>query len=539
MKKTKGLISVLLVVCLMIIAGCSGSSESGSNSKNGKEDKIMYLGLVNPPILFNPINSADVASQFVEKFMFDTFLEMEGPQIFIPKLAESFESEDNMNYTIKINQDAKWTDGIPVTADDVAFTLNIVAHPEAEISVGSYIAMFEGLDDTGKLPAGQTEIPSVKIIDDKTIAFKTSTPVDVNMIKEQLGTKFMILPKHVLKDVKPANLSQDPFFQKPTVTNGAFKFVEYKKDQYIEFVKNEDYYLGKPELDKLFIKIVSGANMVAQLQTGEVHMNVSSGVGKIPAQDYETVEKMDNVVLKDEPTYGFQAMYINTNTITDAKVRQAFGYALNRQAIVDKLLKGYGEVIDGPYSSVNPYQDKNYGFTYDPEKAKGMLEEAGWDFNKTLNFVVPVGNKVRELSADLITQDLEAIGVKVKVSTFDFPTIMQKGKVGEFDILLIGNFLTLDPEVSVHFASNSSLNFMGYNNATVDELLLKGITEPDPDKRKEIYSELQRIWHEDSPIIFLYSDNDVSAISKKVIYGEPRVFGFHKDLYKWNVSGAN
>ncbi len=154
------------------------------------------------------------------------------------------------------------------------------------------------MDDTGKLAEGQTEIPSVKIVDEKTITFKTKSPVDINMVKEQIGSKFMILPKHVLENVNPANLSKDPFFQNPNVTSGAFKFVQYKKDQYVEFVRNEDYYLGKPELSKLFIKIVPGANMVAQLQTGEIHFNVSSGVGKIPAQDYETVEKMTMLKLK-------------------------------------------------------------------------------------------------------------------------------------------------------------------------------------------------------------------------------------------------
>ena len=100
-----------------------------------------------------------------------------------------------------------------------------------------------------------------------------------------------------------------------------------------------------------------------------------------------------------------------------------------------------------------------------------MLEEAGWDFNKTLNFVVPTGNVVREQSADLILQDLQAIGVKAEISKFDFPTLMQKGKAGEFDILLIGNNLTLDPEMSLHYASNGGLNYMKYSNPRVDELL--------------------------------------------------------------------
>ncbi|PLR78660.1 oligopeptide-binding protein AppA [Bacillus sp. V3-13] len=534
--------SLFVIVLLLTLTACSGqSSKSSSTAASGEKsgNKTMFLGMVNPPINFSTINSPDIASSFVEKFMFDSFLEMEGPQKFVPKLADSFETTDNQTFTIKINKDAKWSDGKPVTSEDAAFTFNLIANPEVETTVGNYLSMFEGLDDSGKLAAGQTEIPSVKVVDEKTLEFKTKSPVDPNMIKEQLGSKLMILPKHALEKIKPADLSKDPFFLKPDVTNGPFKFVQYKKDQYVELVSNPDYYLGKPEVDKLFVKVMPAPNLVAQLQTGELHMNVAGGIGKIPAQDYETVEKFENVKTKVEPTYGFQTMMFNTENITDAKVRQAIVYALDREKIVDKLLKGYGEVIDGPYTSVSPYLDEGLEkFTYDTDKAKQLLKEAGWDFNRTLQLVVPTGNKVREQSADIITQNLQEAGLKVKVTTYDFPTIMQKGKAGEFDLLLIGFTFTLDPEISTLYGKNGSFNFMRYDNQTSEELLIKGKAEPDPEKRKAIYGELQKVWNEDVPIISLYSDNDFAAISKQVKYGEPKIFGFHNNIHKWSLVGA-
>ncbi|WP_301172874.1 ABC transporter substrate-binding protein [Brevibacillus nitrificans] len=551
MKRINRSISIAAVASLLLLAGCGGgntaTSGTGSSatptnsggSTTSAAGKTMFLGLVNPPILFNPINSADVASQFVEKFMFDSFLEMEAPLKFVPKLADSFETTDNQTYTIKINKDAKWSDGKPVTAEDVAFTFNLIANPKVEISVGSYLSMFEGTKDTGKLEDGKTELPAVKVIDEKTIEFKTKAPVDPNMIKEQLGTKLMILPKHALEKIDPAALSQDPFMQKPTVTNGPFKFVQYKKDQYVEFEKNPDYYLGAPQLDKMFIKIMPAPNLVAQLQTGELQMNIGNGIGKIPPQDYETVKKFENVTTKSEAQYGFQTMMFNTEKITDPRVRQAITYALDRQQIVDKLLRGYGEIVDGPYTSVSPYLDKNLEkYSYNVEKAKQLLQEAGWDFNRELNFVVPLGNKVREQSADILTQNLKAIGLKVKVSTFDFPTIMQKAKAGDYELLLMGLTFTLDPEVSSLYSSIGSFNFMNYNNPKVDELLLKGKAEANPEKRKQIYNELQAIWNQDVPLISLYSDSDFFAYSKQVATGEPKIFGFHNHLEKWSMGGA-
>lgn len=531
--------SICTILSLLLLAACSAGGTS-TTSSGGSGDSSMFIGMVNPPVTFNPINSTDVAAQFLEKFMFDTFLDMDAPQSFTPKLAESFETTDQQNYTVKIQKDAKWSDGEPVTAADAIFTMNLVANPKTETSVGNFLTIIDGLDDSGKLPEGETEIPSIEAVDEKTFTFKTKQPVDPNMVKEQLGAKFMILPKHVLQDVKPEDLSKDPFMQKPTVTNGPFNFVVYKKDQYVEYEANENYYLGKPKLNKMFVKIMPAANIVAQLQTGELSMNAAGGIGKIPANDYETVEKFQNVTTKFEKTYGYQSIMFNTESVADPKIRQAVAYAIDRKAIVDKLLKGEGEIVDGPYTSVSPYLDKDLKtYTYDPEKAKQLLKEAGWDFNKPLNIIVPTGNKVREQSADIITQDLKAIGLKINVTTYDFPTLLAKAKAGDYDVMFIGFTNSLDPDISSMYKSNAPSNYMKYNSEKSDELLNKGKSEPDVEKRKEIYSELQKLWNEDLPVFTLYSDNDFSAVSKEVKEGEPKVFGFHKNLQNWTMTGSN
>jgi peptide/nickel transport system substrate-binding protein len=539
MKKFKTIFSMFSIVILLLLSACAGANNTASTSGGSKEN-TMYLGLVNAPVSFNPINSSDIAAAWLEKFMFDTFLEMTAPLEFTPKLAESFETEDNQTFTIKINKDANWSDGTPVTSADVAFTLNLVANPKTETAVGAYLTQLDGLTVNGKLPDGVTEIPSLTIVDDKTIQFKTKEPVDPNMVKEQLGSKFMILPEHILKDVAPENLQKDPFMMSPTVTNGPFKFVKYAKDQYIEYAKNDDYYLGKVELDKLFVKIMPAANLVAQLQTGEIHMNAAGGIGKIAVQDFETVEGFDNVTTKTEKTYGYQNMSFNMDTMSDQKVRQAIAYAIDRQKIVDQLLKGEGEIIDGPYTSISPYLNKDLEtYTYDPEKAKQLLEEAGWDFDKTIEFVVPIGNKVREQSANIIAENLKAVGLKLNTTTYDFPTIMSKAKAGDYDLMLIGFTNTIDPDLTTIYGSSGSSNYTMYNNPKVDELLEKGKQEPDTEKRKQIYNELQEIWSEELPIFTLYSDYDFAAVSKDVAFGGPKIFGFHNELYKWSLTGAN
>src|SRR5206468_11557559 len=129
----------------------------------------------------------------------------------------------------------------------------------------------------------------------------------------------------------------------------------------------------------------------------------------------------------------------------------AIAYAINRELLVNNLLKGEGEIADTSFISDNPYLNKNIKpYDYNPKQAQQLLQEAGWDFNKTLTLVVPSGNKAREQSADIIVDNLKAVGVKAQINKFDIATVIQKGNKGEFDLLMIGLGLGLDPDVSYY-----------------------------------------------------------------------------------------
>jgi peptide/nickel transport system substrate-binding protein len=519
--------------CLAPLALALALAASGAWAQG----KAIFIGQVNPPISFNPINSGDIASQYDQAPIFDSLLDMVEPLKFLPKLADIFELKDSKTILIKINPKAAWTDGIPVTADDVAFTINLVANPKTETSVGNYIAPFDGLSDSGKLPEGQSSLSAIKIVDKKTLEIKLTKASDLNMIKEQFGVKLLILPKHVLKDVDPAKLSQDPFFQAPKVTSGAFKFVQYAKNQYVEYAKNEAYYRGAPKIDKLFIKIVPGANLAGQLQTGDIHFNTGNGIGLIPSSDYETVKKLPNVVIKEEANTGIQMVLFNQKTIPDPKVRQAIAYALDRKTLIDKLLKGAAESVDGPYTSINPYLNKKMAlYTYDPEKAKKLLAEAGWKSSAVLELVVPIGNKDREQSANIIAQNLADVGIKTNLTKYDFPTIMAKGKKHEFDLLLIGNNFLIDPDgVGMMYSDLGALNFADYHNAEAEKLFQSGKDEQNPAKRKVIYDKVQEIWERDLPSLTLYSYHELMAYSKKLVVAEPRFFGTFYNVQDWDI----
>lgn len=551
LKKSTVLLRLLVVVlAITVIAACSSNNNAGtsgtasptaSNASEGGEkpaaDKTLFIGMSIPPVAFNPLANGDIASTYVQGFLFDPLLVMDGPLSFVPKLATSIESEDNQNYTIKLDEKAAWSDGTPITADDLIFTLNRAADPQVNSVYGAYVSILEGVEATGKLPEGQSEIPSVKKVDDHTVTLTTKQPVDPNLVKEQIGSKILILPKHILENVAKDQLAQDPFMLNPTVTSGAFKFVKYEKDQYVQLAANTDYYQGAPKLGNVYIKILTVPNLVAQLQSGEIHMTSGGSPAKIPVQDYETIQNLPDVTSSIEPTLNFQTVLINQAKLTNVELRQALAYGINRQFIVDELLAGTGEIINSPFTSLHAYSNPDVkSYDYDPEKSKALFQQAGWNFDDTLELVVPTGNQIREQVANIIVENLRQVGVKVQIATFDFPTVMQKARAGEYDLLLMGYTFTMDPDYTSLYGSNEPYNFMKYESAENDRLLLEGKNEADPAKRKEIYNQLQELWQEDLPLITLYSDPDFIAVSKKVIKGGPKVFGTFAELQNWDIA---
>ncbi|MBJ6361802.1 ABC transporter substrate-binding protein [Paenibacillus sp. GCM10012307] len=513
-----------------------GSTTPTEAKEKPQSEKVVHIGIVNAPITLNQINNqGDSASDNVLALLNDSLLDINEKFEFLPKLAQSVETKDSQTFVIKLDPAAKWNDNEPFTTADVAFTLQLALHPKVESNFR--LNFIEGLNDTGKLDEGTAEISGLHIIDDHTFEVKTKTPIDPLIFKERFGTKVFFLPKHVLKDINPEQLATHPYFQKPEVTIGAFKFASFAKGQYAEVVKNPNYYRSVAKLDKIFIKVLPATNLVAQLQTGEIHMN-SIPVGLIPITDYEKVKSFSNIELTSGNPSVPPELFFNVEKISDPKVRQAIAYALNRGLIVEQLLKGQGEVIHGGIPSYHPYfnrEIKNYA--YDPDKAKQLLQEAKWDNGKPITFLVPVGNKIREQAADILVQNLKDVGLKIDVQKFDFATLIQKVRQGEYDLTIFTRDLYIEPSsYFTLFKSSNPGNFLKYKNQQVDELIAQGETEADPAKRHDIYNRLQEILHQDLPALAVYSEKRLLAVSKKVAVGKPLDLGTYNNVNEWDLN---
>ncbi|PUB26936.1 peptide/nickel transport system substrate-binding protein [Promicromonospora sp. AC04] len=538
------LTGVLATGTVLALAACGGgfsegqADDGGTAAGGGAAGETLIIGNINPVASFNPINQTDVAGQWANEFVLDSLLDQPKPLEFTPELATSIDTEDNQTYTVNLDPSATWSDGEPVTADDVAFTLNLIANPESITALGTSISSLDGVDPvTGKLPEGETEIPGVTVVDEQTVELKTAQPVDPNYISEIIGTRLFILPAHHLKDIAPADFGESDFAQLPDVTSGPYTYLNYTKDVSIEFAARDDYYEGTPKIPSVAVRIMPAANLVGDLQTGAIHMNSGGGIGNIPVQDLATVKGLDNVTTNVYETLGVQFIEFNTETVPDVEVRSAMAHAINREQIVDQLLQGEGQIVDGPYTSQSPYLDTDQKtLAYDPDLSRELLEDTDFDEETTLRFVVPTGNAIREQSADIILENLKAVGFKVEQTNVDFPTLLTMAGEGDYDMLLIGNTFNIDPDVTFMYGSQGSSNYTGYSSERADALLAKGKSEPDTDARAEIYDELQAIWQEDLPQLGLYSDNVASVVSNEVTVGGAKPFwrGSLADLPQWS-----
>ncbi len=535
--RTKRLVvlAVVLVLAMALVSGCGGKAKKEAATKTVSD--TLYIGMANAPEFFNPFLNPGIAGKYAIRFMYDTLVGMPEPNQFTPALAESFDSKDNQTFTIKINPKAKWTDGKPVTAHDVAFTLNTIANPKVETSKRTYIKMLEGVDDKGILPDGVKAISGVKVVDDRTLTLKTKTPVDPNYLKSFLGFEVFIAPKHVFEKVEPTAFSTFEASIKPSVTSGPFKFVTYKTNDHVEYAANTEYYQGAPKLKKIFIRIMNGTNLVTELKSGGIQMVAGGGIGILPIKDLDMLKKDSKLVIRTAPALQNQNLDIN-NSLPEfnVKFRQAVTTAINRKQIVDQLFKGTAQVVPTLFTPASSVYDKNVTpLPYDPGKAKQLLAESGFDTAKEIILSVPIGNILREQSADLIQQDLKAIGLNVKQQKMDFPTLLAKARKGEYQMILIGYGLTVDPDYSSYFVPGGSNNYAHTSDAKLTKMMLDAAAMTSADKRKVAYSEIQKYMKEQQFITCLYSPDYIIGQSKSLKGGTKDFWdGSLSNLHEWS-----
>jgi peptide/nickel transport system substrate-binding protein len=504
--------------------------------------KIATIGMWSSPSTFNPITYTTTYDSTILGLIYPRLLVMNDKLEFQGQLAESFTSNDKQDvFTFKLYKNAKWSDGTPITATDVAYTFQVLAHPDTPTTRRSNIDTIKGLDANGISETKDFNVTGIKVIDDKTIEFSTKTPVDKDAFFEKVGFNCYIMPKAVLSTMadKLKELDKADFSLKPTVTGGPYKFVQYVTDSNVELAPNPDFWLGKPKLDKLFVRIVNQATFAASVQKGEIDISAGAGVGEVPVADWENVSSLPTVKPVTYVAPSFQYMDINVAKpeFANAKVRQGIATAINRPLIVQRLLKGQGEVLNTPLNSANKYyrKDLQSALAYNKDEAKKLLTEGGWDFNKEVVLLTPTGNVVREQSADIIMANLQDVGMKVKIEKVDFPTRQTRGQKGDYQLSLVGFSATFDPDFSTQVMTGAGFNYGKFSNKEMDDLFTKGKQAVKFDEKKAVYDKVQELFVQQVPILPLYAVKALCVVNNRMVNVKLGPQGLTWNAWEWDV----
>ena len=515
----------------------SGESTAATQPAGNSGEKIVNVGVTDTLGSLNPLllNGGEI-NKYATALMFLPLMELDADLNFQGMLADSITTEDNRNFVVHIDEAATWPDGTPITAEDVAYTALRLTSPVINNTAMMYY-VFEGVGDDGFVEAGADSVDGIQVIDDKTIQFTTKDSMSLTTFENSYARYLLTLPKHVIEKYTEEELSTAEWFNQPDVISGPFYVTEFDVDHYISYKANPDYWKGAPKIDKLNIKIVDGSQLYAGLQSGEIDITQHT-MSVIPPEDYASVEALDNVdVVYGSPVTN-QSMFIQTANVPDVRVRQAMLYAINREQLLSELLDGHGEVVDGFLSSASPfYDDSITPVTYDPEKAKALLEEAGWDGSQTLRFYVNSGDSTFVNAATVMVAQWAAVGIKAEVQTVDFATLMSVAGTRDYDILAVQyTYAPVDPYPDVAWLLGGEGSWTGYGDDEVNKALTSTQLTSDVDEIKGLYSIVDKKVQEDVPMISAYIISAQGAVNKRLTGAVPSVYGFFNDVQNWDIA---
>ena len=499
----KRILALLLVLsAVLALAACSKSpavtEDEGTTLVYGSGD-------------YTRINPAMDEHGEINVLLFSGLTAHNGSNEVVAGLAESWEYDESAcTYTFHLRDGVKWHDGEPFTAEDVKFTIEAIMDPE------------NGSENAPNFE----DVEEITVPDDKTVVFRLSAP---NVAFLDYMT-MAILPQHLLQN---ENMQESDFFRHPVGT-GPYKLESWDAGQSIVLVKNEDYYLGAPKIDRIIFKIVTDDNAQAlQLKSGEIDLALLDPKN---AKDFTDKEGYTCYDMTTADYRGILFNFWNDYWTENRDLIPAICYGIDRQAIIDSVLLGQGMAAYGPLQR-NIYNDSNVEhYDYDPEKAKALLEEAGWDGSQTIRFYVNSGDSTFVNAASIIAAEWAAVGIKAEIQTVDFATLMSVAGTEDYDVLAVQyTYAPVDPYPDVAWLLGGEGSWTGYSNDTLNEALTKSQLTSDPEETKELFSVVDKKVQEDVPMFSAYVISAQGAVSKRITGAAPSVYGFFNDVQNWDV----
>jgi peptide/nickel transport system substrate-binding protein len=447
--------------------------------------------------------------------VFNTLVKVESDsRTVVPDLAESWDvSDDASVYTFKLVENATWHDGEPFTADDVMFTITWATQNFA--SYQGFSPLWDQIRGAEAV-AGTTNVPEgLRKVDDYTVEVTLAAP-NAEFLARLSDMANMILPEHALSDATPANVETLPFTMGTagvTIGTGPYTLTNFVPDQSVELDANPNYFKGAPQIDKIIFRLFADpALAVAQLERGDLDLAFRVSPG-----EFDRLSAVDGLEAISAPNPGIVRIVFKTDVApwSDKRVRQAFYYAINRQAIVDSFYQGRARVLINPPGFAE-YDDLNR-YEYNPDRARQLLTDAGYN-NETFRLLYNQTFPDAQQIMPLIQNDLQAVGINVQLNPTDSEAFLAgyNDRTTWEGFIAVGGSEGLSPDRSAQYFPRSGESESGYTNPRIFELWDQGRATADEAARDEIYHELARILNEDVPQANLFSPDLVMVATERL-----------------------
>jgi peptide/nickel transport system substrate-binding protein len=528
---------------LLWLTGCSNSEQPQANMTSAqmalvadipaRGDRLIDASIGDATNLI-PMIAGDASSHAIAGQLYLPLLKYDKDLNLVGRLAQSWEvSADNTTITFHLHQGLKWTDGKPFTSADCIFTLRLIQDENTQSAYKSDYAL----------------VTDVKAPDPLTFVVHYAEPFSPALSS---WASLAMLPKHIFEH---ENIMDTELSRKPKATIGPYQLADWQSQQSILMRANPGYFDKTVWITERLTRIIPDrATQFLELSAGQL-----DSVGLTPVQysrlfetkaaltaNYNRYKYLDFV-------YTYLGFNLKREPFTDARVREAIAYAVDRQEIVDGVQLGLGETIASPYKPGTYWVNKNLKpRPFDPDRAKSLLAEAGWkdsdgdgilDKNgKPFSFTILTnnGNKQRADTATIMQQRLKKVGIEIKVRLVEWSAFIENFiNKRNFDAVILGWSLSPDPDqYSIWHSSQTGsreFNFLSYNNAKVDAALDTARRTFDREKRKQQYDIMQEEIYKDVPMVFLYAPYSLPVIHKRFHGIKPAPAGIGYNSEHWYV----
>jgi len=554
-KKIRGLeflrpLFFLIITLILFSSGCTGPDSKSDRIVIGIQADVQTI---NPMFAFNVIEGHLIDLLFLKPAI-EIWNDSLGIIEFAPMLAEKWEwNEDSSSITLYLRDNIYWSDGKPITADDIIFSFDLYSDPEVESRFLGLFNNFNTIDGMQIDTAKTFKVISPGIL---TINFKE------NALPTLLDINLEIIPKHIWSKYPGKEIAQAQENFEP-VTSGPFKLSKWERESLISLRIDSSSFLYNPKsIKEIVFKVLPDyKSRITQFKTGTI--DLMDNVKSEDASELKASEELKVVSLRGRDydyigwnhidPQGFQKSKIIPNKyFSSPQIRKAMTYAINREEILQSLLGEYGEVCKGPVSPMfKIYFDNNIRADgYNPGKAKEILKENGWE-DKDNNGILEKGSKEfrfdlytnsgnprRNYVATIVKNNLKAVGIDVNIQMIETGIFVDGLRKRNFDAWIAGWTVPIPIDLNPYWNSNQEtgfLNFSSYKNNESDELLAK-LQERLPESEKiMIYKKLQSIFYNDEPVTFLYWFDNIVAYNKRISSLTISMLGLVKNAWEWRV----